>query len=116
LRATATSRQVIEPPRLLRKVDCLSPATATGLARLRSHSTSNSAERLDLDMSHAVPGFELPDHLRRVQATECLGERVVATGGKGELYHREIEAIELYDPDLTLKGLEICWRRSRPHA
>jgi hypothetical protein len=37
---------------------------------------------------------------------------VVATGGKGEFYHREIEAIELYDPDLTLKGLEICRRRS----
>ena len=51
--------------------------------------------------------------IRRFQA-ECGRDlRVVATGGKGELYHREIEAIELYDPDLTLKGLEICWRRSR---
>ncbi len=39
---------------------------------------------------------------------------MVATGGKGEFYHREIEAIELDDPDLTLKGLEICRRRSGP--
>lgn len=37
--------------------------------------------------------------------------RVVATGGKGELYARNIEAIELYDPDLTLKGLRLCWER-----
>ncbi len=39
--------------------------------------------------------------------------RVVATGGKGELYAQHIAAIELYDPDLTLKGLRMCWERAR---
>ncbi len=39
--------------------------------------------------------------------------RVLATGGKGELYHKHIEAIEHYDADLTLKGVRLCWERSR---
>ena len=33
--------------------------------------------------------------------------RVIATGGKGELFYRHIDAIERYDPALTLKGLRI---------
>jgi type III pantothenate kinase len=39
--------------------------------------------------------------------------RVVATGGRGELYREHIDSIEFYDPDLTLKGLQICWQRAR---
>ncbi|MCX6100234.1 MAG: hypothetical protein NTV92_02185, partial [Candidatus Bipolaricaulota bacterium] len=39
--------------------------------------------------------------------------RVLATGGKGELYHEHVEAIEFYDPDLTLKGLRLCWEKAR---
>ncbi|MCX6093097.1 MAG: type III pantothenate kinase [Candidatus Bipolaricaulota bacterium] len=39
--------------------------------------------------------------------------RVLATGGKGELYHEHIKAIEFYDPDLTLKGLRLCWEKAR---
>lgn len=39
--------------------------------------------------------------------------RVLATGGKGALYHEHIDSIEFYDPDLTLKGLRLCWERSR---
>lgn len=39
------------------------------------------------------------------------GLKVVATGGEGELFFREIEAIESYDPFLTLKGLMIAWAR-----
>ena len=35
--------------------------------------------------------------------------RVVATGGKGKLFHQEIDAIDLYEPFLTLDGLRICW-------
>lgn len=42
--------------------------------------------------------------------------RVVATGGKGELYHKHIDTIEIYDPDLTLKGLRLCWDRARRTA
>ena len=33
--------------------------------------------------------------------------RVIATGGKGELFYHHIDAIERYDPALTLKGLRI---------
>jgi len=35
--------------------------------------------------------------------------RVLATGGKGELFHRELASIDRFDPFLTLKGLRICW-------
>jgi type III pantothenate kinase len=34
---------------------------------------------------------------------------VVATGGKGDLFYRQLETIEHYDPVLTLKGLQIWW-------
>lgn len=37
--------------------------------------------------------------------------RVLATGGKGKLYHDHIDSIEFYDPDLTLKGLRLCWEK-----
>jgi type III pantothenate kinase len=39
--------------------------------------------------------------------------RVLATGGNGDLYHQHIGAIEFYDPDLTLKGLRLCWEKAR---
>ncbi len=39
--------------------------------------------------------------------------RVLATGGKGELYYQNIDSIEIYDPDLTLKGLRICWEKAQ---
>ena len=37
--------------------------------------------------------------------------KVVATGGKGELFFRNIEAIEEYDPFLTLRGIMISWSK-----
>jgi len=37
--------------------------------------------------------------------------KVVATGGRGELFFRHLDAIEAYDPFLTLKGLAIAWSR-----
>ena len=39
--------------------------------------------------------------------------RVVATGGRGELYREHIDSIEFYDPDLTLKGLQLCWEKAQ---
>ncbi|UCF09654.1 MAG: type III pantothenate kinase [Candidatus Bipolaricaulota bacterium] len=35
--------------------------------------------------------------------------RVIATGGKGELFARHLDAIEDYDPFLTLEGLRLWW-------
>ncbi len=40
--------------------------------------------------------------------------RVVATGGRGQLFAEQIPAIEIYDPHLTLKGLRLAWERRRP--
>ena len=35
--------------------------------------------------------------------------KVIATGGRGKLFHEQLDAIEIYDPHLTLKGLRIAW-------
>ena len=35
--------------------------------------------------------------------------RVIATGGKGELFYQNLDSIQLYDPVLTLKGLRMWW-------
>jgi len=43
----------------------------------------------------------------RNEAGEPL--QVIATGGKGELFYRNLDSIQLYDPVLTLKGLQIWW-------
>jgi len=58
-----------------------------------------------------VFGFlDLIDGLIRRFRAEC-GEdlKVVATGGKGELFYQQLDAIEFYDPFLTLAGLQHWW-------
>ena len=45
--------------------------------------------------------------------------RVVATGGLGRMISEEVEEIDVYDPQLTLKGLKIIYeknKRSKPQA
>jgi type III pantothenate kinase len=63
-----------------------------------------------------VLGFlDLVDGLIRRFVEEMGADlRVIATGGKGELFYRHIDAIERYDPALTLKGLCIWERQSKP--
>ena len=39
--------------------------------------------------------------------------RVAATGGLGRLISHELPEIDFYDPQLTLKGLEILYRKNR---
>ncbi len=58
-----------------------------------------------------VFGFlDLVDGLIGRFRAECPGLRkVLATGGKGELFYRELDAIELYVPCLTLTGLRLWW-------
>ena len=41
---------------------------------------------------------------------------MIATGGKGEMFYKHLESIELYDPTLTLKGLQLWWRRTASGA
>lgn len=45
---------------------------------------------------------------------EEVGEhlQVLATGGKGKLFFRNLDAIQLYDPVLTLKGLRLWWNQN----
>ena len=61
-----------------------------------------------------VFGFlDLVDGLIARFRAEVSGDlKVLATGGKGELFYRELDAIELYDPHLTLTGLLRWWRRT----
>lgn len=54
--------------------------------------------------------LELVDGLiKRFRAEVGAPLQVIATGGKGELFYRNLDSIELYDPVLTLKGLRIWW-------
>ena len=39
--------------------------------------------------------------------------RVLATGGKGKLFFRNLDSIELYEPVLTLKGLRLWWNQRK---
>ena len=40
--------------------------------------------------------------------------KVVATGGLGPLFEAATDAIEVYDPDVTVRGLLEVYRRNRP--
>lgn len=43
--------------------------------------------------------------------------KIIATGGWGKLFVAQVPAIEVYDPYLTLRGLQIAWEKgSRPHC
>ncbi len=39
---------------------------------------------------------------------------VLATGGKGQLFHEQLDAIEHFDPFLTQKGLRVWWAADAP--
>ena len=39
--------------------------------------------------------------------------RIIATGGLGAVFAQACKSIELYDSNLTLDGLKICWERTR---
>ncbi len=41
--------------------------------------------------------------------------KVVATGGLGRIIAEEIQEIDVYDPTLTLKGLQILYDKNRKH-
>ncbi|MBU1050141.1 type III pantothenate kinase [Candidatus Bipolaricaulota bacterium] len=58
-----------------------------------------------------VLGFlDLVDGLiQRFKAEVGVPLQVIATGGKGEMFYQQLDSIELYDPVLTLKGLQLWW-------
>ena len=42
--------------------------------------------------------------------------KVVATGGLGRMIAEELPEIDIYDPTLTLKGLQIIYEKNRDTA
>ncbi len=54
--------------------------------------------------------------IRRFRNEAGTPLQVIATGGKGELFYRNLDSIQLYDPVLTLKGLRIWWNHDRNMA
>lgn len=81
------------------KVELLPPPSVLG-----KDTTENLQSGIVLGFLDLVRG--LIERFRR-EYKEPL--RVVATGGRGEFFKEHIEAIEIYDPFLTLKGLRIAW-------
>ena len=51
------------------------------------------------------------DEIKR--ASSCPEMKVVATGGLGRLIADETDSIDIYDPTLTLKGLQILYDKNR---
>jgi type III pantothenate kinase len=51
------------------------------------------------------------DEIKR--ASNCPEMKVVATGGLGRLIANETDTIDIYDPTLTLKGLQILYDKNR---
>lgn len=43
----------------------------------------------------------------------CKNMRVIATGGLGRIIYGETDAIDVYDPDLTLKGIMLTYKKQR---
>lgn len=52
--------------------------------------------------------------IARIKAEYAKPLTVVATGGVASLFEGATEAIDRFDPDLTLRGLLEIWRRNQP--
>ena len=44
-----------------------------------------------------------------------MDAKVVATGGLGKIIAAETDVIDIYDSQLTLKGLRIIYEKNRKH-
>ena len=52
--------------------------------------------------------------IKRVREEAGLADmKVVATGGLGSIIARETKAIEIYDPNLTLKGINLIYKKQK---
>jgi type III pantothenate kinase len=52
----------------------------------------------------------------RIKAEQDRPLTVVATGGVASLFHGATNAIDHFDPDLTIRGMLEIWRRNRAAA
>jgi type III pantothenate kinase len=66
--------------------------------------------------SGAVYGFagQIEGIVHAIWAELGVRCRVVATGGLAELIARHTDVIEVVDPQLTLRGIDLVMRRQRP--
>ncbi|RLE32683.1 pantothenate kinase [Candidatus Acetothermia bacterium] len=92
---------MVERAALLHSVELIPPQSVIGKT-----TADNIRAGVVLGYLHLVEGL-----ISRFKAEVGADLKVVATGGMGALFHREIDAIESYDPFLTLKGLTIAWSR-----
>ncbi len=52
--------------------------------------------------------------VKKVREESGLADmKVVATGGLGRIIFGETDSIEVYDPDLTLKGILLTWKKQK---
>lgn len=52
--------------------------------------------------------------VKKVREESGLADmKVVATGGLGRIIYGETDSIEIYDPDLTLKGILLTWKKQK---
>ena len=52
--------------------------------------------------------------VKKVREESGLNDmKVVATGGLGRIIYGETDSIEIYDPDLTLKGILLTWKKQK---
>ena len=51
--------------------------------------------------------------MNKMKAAGYENAKVVATGGLGNIIVPETEAIDIYDPNLTLEGLRIIYEKHK---
>ena len=52
--------------------------------------------------------------IRKVKEAAGLAQmKVIATGGLGRIISAETDMIDVYDPDLTLKGLQLIYAKQK---
>ena len=59
---------------------------------------------------------QLEYFVRHLQEEQSMDFKVVATGGYSELFKGHTDAIDVFDPDLTLRGLNVIYRISQRAA
>jgi len=94
-----TAEMFVRRTALLPKVELRPPKTVIG-----KDTAENIRAGFVLGFIELIGGL-----IRRFQGEYPQKLKVVATGGKGELFYHEIAAISEYDPYLTLRGLQIAW-------
>jgi len=93
------ARALTERAAQLHSVELAIPASVIG-----KNTATNIQAGVVLGYLDLVSGL-----IRRFRNEVGESLQVIATGGKGELFYQNLDSIQLYDPVLTLKGLQIWW-------